>query len=446
MSTHIMDSHVFGDMWSTPESRDILNESRVFEEWTLILRTLASSQSELGIIPKEAAENIEAMCSIAEKDLENLRNKYAETGHSILGFIQTIKEKCKPEHGEFLCYGMSVQDLTDTAYSRMLLKVHALVEFELNSILSGLITLSRDHKNTIMAGRTHGQIGLPITFGFKVTIWAQEVIRHLQRLKEIKTRLGVGQLSGGVGSLSAFGNKGIKLQNLFFKALELRPPEISWTNSRDCFSEFFNLLALISSTFGKIGKEVYNLQRPEIGELREGTSGSVVGSITMPHKRNPEISEHLATLAKVVRSEASMLLDSLEHEHERDGSRWKLEWCCIPAICNSTAALLKWAKVLLQNLEVVDNRMRSNLDALHGRTASEQVMLVLAQKIGKESSRRLIHKLAQQSSNTHESFRSVLQNNCDVMQHLTSQDLDEAFNYENQIGYCICFVERLERV
>src|SRR6185437_12847357 len=167
------------------------------------------------------------------------------------------------------------------------------------------------HRDTVMAGRTHGQPGAPITFGFKVASWADEVRRHLDRLQQGRPRWLVGQLGGAVGVLGFFAPNGAELG--------LQDPGISWLSARDRIAEFGTVLALISGTLARIGNEVYELQRPEIGELREPTTADAVGSITMPHKRNPEGSEQLDTLARLVRANAGVLLEGLVAGHERDG-------------------------------------------------------------------------------------------------------------------------------
>jgi adenylosuccinate lyase len=176
-----------------------------------------------------------------------------------------------------------------------------------------------------MCGRTHGQPGLPITFGFKAATWLDELERHRQRLSEMKPRLEVGQLGGGVGSLSSLGSHALALQKTVLQRLGLNAPAISWTSTRDRYAEWLNVLAMMTSTGDRIGQEIVNLQRPEIGELSEGFIAGAIGSITMPQKRNPEISEHLGSLSRVIRHHAAHMAENLVHSHERDGRSWKGE-------------------------------------------------------------------------------------------------------------------------
>ncbi len=264
----------------------------------------AHGWKEFGLIPPGAAQAVATTCRTVELDtafFEEVRAGFEATNHSTLGLIHALQRRCPGNSGEWLYYGATVQDITDTWTSLVLQGVREIISRELKEIEANLSRLAAVHRDTVMAGRTHGQIGLPITFGFKAAIWAMEVRRHRQRVVELASRLNVGQLAGGVGSLSSLGPRALELQKSFLARLGLDAPAISWTTARDSLAEWFNLLALIASTGDKIGHEVYNLQRPEIGEVSEGFASGTVGSITMPHKRNPEISEHLGTLARVIR-------------------------------------------------------------------------------------------------------------------------------------------------
>jgi adenylosuccinate lyase len=313
----------------------------------------------------------------------------------------------------------------------------------LRAIEGNLLKLAEAHRDTVMAGRTHGQIGLPITFGFKAAVWASEVRRHIQRMKEIKPRLEIGELAGGVGSLSSLGPRGLELQAKFLARLGLRPPDITWVNARDVLVEWFHLLTLLSGTADKIGHEVYNLQRPEIGEVTEGFVPGTVGSITMPHKRNPEIAEHLGTLARLIRHNVNALAESLAHEHERDGRSWKVEWGVIGPACGMTGALLRLSKTMCAHLEVDSARMLANLDATQGGVLSEGVMLALAKFVGKQTAHDLVYNSAMTAAKNHRLLKEALLENPAVAQHLSVAELDALFDYRRQIGLCSQFVDRM---
>jgi adenylosuccinate lyase len=240
-----------------------------------------------------------------------------------------------------------------------------------------------------MVGRTHGQPGAPITFGFKAASWADEVRRHLDRLREGRPRWLVAQLGGAVGVLRFVGDEGPAVRAAFCAELGLSDPGISWLTARDRLAEFANVLAMICGTLARIGNEVLELQRPEIGELREPTNHDAVGSITMPHKRNPERSEHLDTLARLVRADAGVLVEGLAQLHERDGRGWKAEWVAFPEVCLLSGVALQTAKQLLQGLEVDVEAMAANLRTQVG---SERVLAALSARLGKHEAQARMHE------------------------------------------------------
>src|SRR5258708_961887 len=303
MPVHIADSLIYRGSWGTDETRAIFDDEPRTRAWLEILACLAEAQAEVGLIPVEAAREVARTCRELPLDagfFDEVRQGFEATNHSTLGLIQAVQRRCPGTSGEWVYYGATVQDLSDTWTMLALKQVWGIARRNLLAIEANLLALAAEHRDTVMAGRTHGQPGLPITFGFKTAIWASEVRRHLQRLKEIGPRLGAGQLAGGVGSLSSLGPDGLVLQEKFFARLGLRAPDITWSTARDVIVEWFQLLTLVSGTADKIGHELYNLQRPEIGELSEGIALGTVARTTMPPKRHPASSDHLATSARVM--------------------------------------------------------------------------------------------------------------------------------------------------
>jgi adenylosuccinate lyase len=290
-----------------------------------------------------------------------------------------------------------------------------------------------------MLGRTHGQPGLPITFGYKAAVWLAEVRRHRERVAEARPRLVVGQLAGAVGTLSAWGSDGPELQRRVLERLGLGVPEIPWTSSRDRVAELVALLALITATLAKIGNEIYNLQRPEIGEVAEAATAGVVGSITMPQKHNPERSEHLVTLARVVRSSADLALEGVVGEHERDGAAWKTEWELLPRACGAAAVALRLGAELLDGLQVDAERMRANVEAQDGYVLAEPVMLALGEQLGPRRAHELVHAAAARGLAAGVSFREALAADLDI----PDLDLDTLLQPETALGAARELVDRV---
>jgi adenylosuccinate lyase len=448
MPVHLSDSLIYRNSWGTEETRALFDDEPRTRAWLEILAALAEAQAEVDLIPADAAREVARICRALPLDaafFEEVRQGFEATNHSTLGLIKTVQRRCPGDVGEWVYYGATVQDITDTWMMMTLNRVWQIAYGELRATEANLLRLAETHRDTVMAGRTHGQPGLPITFGFKAAVWASEIRRHIQRMDEIRPRLGAGQLAGGVGSLSSFGPRGLELQEKFLARLGLRAPDITWTTARDELVEWFQLLTLISGTADKIGHEIYNLQRPEIGEVSEGFTPGTVGSITMPHKRNPEIAEHLGTLARVIRHNAALIAESQTHDHERDGRAWKAEWAVLAETCLAAAKLLALTNTLTANLVVHADRMLANLEASKGYVLSERVMLRLAEKVGKQTAHSLVYETAMKAHEAGRPLKDAVLDNAAITAHLSPETIESLFDYRQHVGLCREMVDRVVR-
>jgi adenylosuccinate lyase len=393
VGTRLTDSASYAHLWGTDELARVFDESARLQCWLDILVGLARVQARLGIVPADAAEAIATGAQVASLDLDYVAEQTRLTSHSTLGLIRGL-QRVLPEHArEYVYLGATVQDLTDTWFGVVLREVGALVWRELRALEADLLHLARTHRDTLQVGRTHGQPGAPVTFGFKAASWADEVRRHLQRLREGRSRWLVGQLGGAVGVLGFFETDATALRRQFCAEVGLADPGISWLTSRDRLAEFGHLLAMVCATLARIGGEVYELQRPEIGELAEPTTATAVGSITMPHKRNPESSEHLDTLARLARSSAAVLTEGMTQLHERDGRGWKAEWVALPEVCLLTGAALRTARTIVRGLEVHAGVMAANLVRHGDALASERVLAGLSMRLGKHQAQAALQEV-----------------------------------------------------
>jgi adenylosuccinate lyase len=390
MVARLTDSRQYAHLWGSPELTAIFDEPARLQDWLDILTALAAAQARLGIIPTESAELIAKHSDASRLDLDYVAEQTRLTAHSTLGLIRAMQQVLPEPAREHFYLGATVQDVTDTWFALVMRRVGGVVWSDLRAIEESLLGLAERHRSTPMLGRTHGQPGAPISFGFKVASWADEVRRHLDRLAEARPRWLVGQL---VGVLGFFEPDGLRLRQEFCAELGLADPGISWLTARDRIAEFAAVLALVCGTLARIGNEVYELSRPEIGELREPTTADVVSSITMPHKRNPEASEHLDTLARLVRAHAGVLLEGTVGAHERDGRPWKAEWVAFPEVCLLSTVALQTARGLLSGLVVDSAAMLANLRRFGDLPASEQVLAGLSRRLGRHQAQQLLHEL-----------------------------------------------------
>ncbi|WP_326644177.1 adenylosuccinate lyase family protein [Streptosporangium sp. NBC_01755] len=368
MSARIADSSAYAHLWGTDELRQIFEERARLQGWLDVLAALARAQAAEGFIPADAASIITDALRVDRLDLDRIARGTRETGHSTLGLIHELRRMLPEAAREHVYAGATVQDVTDTWTSLAMRAVGGIVWRDLRRIEERLLTLAVEHRETPIAGRTHGQPGAPATFGWKAASWADEIRRHLDRLREGAPRWLVAQLGGGIGTLVAYGDRGLAIRARFAAELGLDDPVISWLSARDRIAEFGNVLALVTGTLARVGEEVYELQRPEIGELGEPRPAGVVGSITMHHKRNPEGSEHLNTLARLVRAHAGVLMESVVSQHERDGRAWKAEWVALPEVCLLSGTALALGVGLVEGLEVHSDRMAANVRTYLGDT------------------------------------------------------------------------------
>jgi adenylosuccinate lyase len=322
-------------------------------------------------------------------------------------------------------------------------KAFKVVYDDLYEVEGYLVELAEKYKDTIMAGRTHSQQALPITFGYKAAVWASEVHRHLERMKECMERDFVGQLSGAVGTLAGFGKHAFELQERVIKKLGLMVPDICWHVSRDRVVSIVNMLALVAGTLGKIGNECVTLQKTEFSELEEPWAEGNVGSSTMPHKRNPNAGEGMYSLSKIVKANLLMIHESLIEEHERDGAHWKIEWVALPEAFILTGGILAKSKKVLKNLGVNSGRMLQNLNLLKGLLLSEPVMLRLGEKIGKQTAHEVVYQVSMKTFQQGGSFKDFLLKDPRVSAQITAGELDRLLDPYSYKGYSREIAERV---
>jgi adenylosuccinate lyase len=381
-SSHIRDSLMYGQNWAVEPIRSWFTESRRVASWLEILGAIAQAQADAGAVPRIAAEDIARACACGLSELGHVAERSHATGHSTAGLLEAVRDSVRPEHARYVGLGTSVQDIADT-WTALTMKLTAgRLEQDLETLVGQLTDGAALHRDTVMLARTHGQPGAPVTFGFKQAQWGAELQRHRSRLAECRPRWETAQLGGSVGSLAFWGAAAPEVLAAFARRVGLRAPVLPWGPARDCVAEFGQFAALLGATLAKIGNEIYQLQRPEIGELGESTTSDQIGSVTMPHKRNPERSEQLVTLGRLLRAHASVLLDGAVTEHERDGRGWKAEWVALPDVCCAVTCASGLCADLLAGLEVHADRMHANVAAAGGLALSEHSVRFLEPRLG----------------------------------------------------------------
>ena len=310
-------------------------------------------------------------------DSEQLKHDTENVGYPIVGLVRQLSERLG-EAGRYVHWGATTQDIMDTATVLQLREAVVLIEAQLAEVMATLADLARLHRDTPMAGRTHLQQALPITFGHKVAVWLSALQRSADRLEQAKPRALQAQLGGAVGTLASLGDRGLDVRAAYARALGLAEPDITWHVARDGLVEMVQTLAVICGALGKIGYDVMILMATEIGEVFEPFSSHRGASSTMPQKRNPISSEILLANAKISRDAASLMLDAMVQDLERATGPWHAEWMALPQVCLLTAGSLAQAQFMLSGLIVEQAAMKRNLNSTRGLIVAEAVMMGLA--------------------------------------------------------------------
>jgi adenylosuccinate lyase len=293
-----------------------------------------------------------------------------------------------------------------------------------------------------MAGRTHGQHALPITFGFKVAVWLDELLRQRERLVASRPRVLVGEFGGAVGTLAALGRKGLEIQKRLMARLGLGVPTVPAKTAGDRFAEFFLVLAMLSATLGKIAQNIYNLQQTDVDEVTEFVEGKV-GSSAMPHKLNPVVSGSVVLLGRLLRSRAGAILDYVHPEWEDDHRQGETAWSFGPEVCLLMGAQLALLERLLGGLVVKPENMLRNLERSGGVVLSEAVMMALARTIGRDRAHALVLQISRDAARDKVAFRDAVRAHPDVRRHLGRRALEAALDYRGSLGLSGHFVDRV---
>jgi adenylosuccinate lyase len=438
---HITDSRFHGDSYATAESRQIFCDTCRMQRWLDIEVALAASQADIGVVPVQAFEEIRRAADLGRIDLDKLRDEFRATRHSLVPLLRAFATSCQDGAGDFVHLGATTQDVQDTAQVLEMRDVCDLVDRDLRTLLAQLRTLAVTHRDTVMIGRTHARPALPTTFGLKVAAWIDELCRHMERLADMRRRVTVAELHGGVGTMAGFQGRGMELLRAFAARLGLAVPTVAWHTTRDRTAEFVTTLAMLVATLARIAEEIRTLGRPEFGELEEGWQHGQVGSSTMPHKRNPEACEQVVVLARLARTCATLGLEAMIDEHERDSRALRLEWPAVADVSHYALAALEVLCRVLDGLHVHANRMAQRARQAAGELCSEALMLSLAGRVGKQHAYQLVYDLSQTAQDSGEPLDGCVARCEAVLAHLDEAELATIFDPTRQLGEAATLVD-----
>ena len=424
--------------------KDVFSEDAKLQRMLAVETALARAHAAVGNIPAKAAEDIRKVATPRTVTVERVAQLETEIGHDVMALVLALSEK-SGDAGKYVHLGATSNDITDTALALQLKDALALVEEDLNQLKAALLSLARKHRKTVMLGRTHGQAAIPLTFGLKMAVFALEVQRHLERLREARPRICVGKMSGAVGTGAAFGPRALEIQELAMKDLGIGYEEASTqVVGRDRLAELLALLANVAASAEKFATEVRNLQRTEIGEAAEAFGERQVGSSTMANKENPVTSENVCGLARVVRGFVIPAYEDVALWHERDLTNSAAERIIVPHALILVDDLVPKLAGVFRNLRVYPERMRENLERTKGQVMGEAVMIALVGKgIGRQEAHKLVQDAARKAREKDAHLRDALVADPKVSKLLTKKEIDAALDPDNYLGASAEIVDRI---
>jgi 3-carboxy-cis,cis-muconate cycloisomerase len=443
MPTTLIDSAIFTDIFSTDSMRRVWSDENRTQKYLDIEAALARVQARLGIIPREAAEEINRHCRIEEIDLTKLKHDTETIGYPVLGVVRQLNALCRERLGEYCHWGATTQDITDTATVLQMREALALIEADLEKIAESLTALARKHRDTPMIGRSNLQQAVPITFGYKMAALLAAVRRHRQRLSELRPRVLIGEFGGACGTLASLQKGALETQEGLMKELELGVPDIAWHTVRDSVAEVGCFLGLVGGTLGKLAMDVKLMMQTEVGEVYEPFAQGRGSSSTMPQKRNPISCCYIHAAISVVRQYAAALMDAMVADHERSTGPWEIEWIVLPEAFCLIAGALKQAKFVLHGLEVDERAMRRNVDRTSGLVMSEALMMGLGTFIGREYAHDLVYDLCRESIKSGVSLIDLAAKHPEIGRHADRAALERMMDPSNYLGQAGPMIDRV---
>ncbi|MEA2034945.1 MAG: adenylosuccinate lyase [Euryarchaeota archaeon] len=436
--------HPIDFRYGTPEMRSVWNEENRFASVVAAEVALANAEAAYGLIPETAAEEI--TLHAGEASLARAKEIEDEINHDMMAIVKAVTEVCG-KAGRWIHYGATSNDILDTATGLQIKDSLDLIEIKLKQLLAILLKRSDETKTLVCSGRTHGQIGVPTTYGLRFAIWASEVARHIERLTQMRPRVTVGQMTGAVGTQASLGELGHQVMETMMEILELSPVDVSnQLIQRDRYAEYFMFLANVATTLDKIGIEIRSMQRTEIGEMEEAFGSKQVGSSTMPHKRNPIKSEQVCGLARIVRAMVEPALQNNTLWDERDLTNSSCERVTFPEASILTDHILSVMTKVIEGVRIRPENVRRNLMMLHGVNMAESVMIELTKTgMDRQDAHETVRVASMKALEENRPLSEVISEYPRVTALCTKERIEELLEPDNYTGTAVWQVEMLIR-
>ncbi len=419
-----------------PGLRALYKIENRWQAWLDVEAALARAQAELGIVPAEAAEAIARAARFDQMDRARIDEGFARTAHTIVPLVWELSRLVGDPHGGWVHWGATTQNITQTGDLLVLRQAHAIFRRQIGEALGAMADLAERSADMPVAARTHGQHAVPATFGFKIAVWIDEMLRHAERFEQAAPRIFMAMLGGAAGTFASLGAQGPAVQAGIAKHLGMTQMRVPSRAIGDHLAENICLLGMLAATCGKIGREIYTLMKTEFGEVEEPVPPGTVGSSTMPQKRNPKLCQDIIAAAAEVRSVVPLALESMYTEHEADRTTTLMMDSAEARACIATGDMLARLTEVVRGLTLNPERMRANLDLGGGLIVAEAVMLELGKTLGRQHAHDVVYDAAQAAFVEDRPFSSLLAADERVTQHLDRKAIDALLDPTAYTGLC----------
>ena len=393
---------------SLADVRALFSQRSLWQSWLDIEAALAVVQADLGVIPPEAAREICAKANFDHIDAKLLAEDMQRTRAPVVSLVRALSAACAGDAGGYVHWGATTQNVMQTGRTLLMRRAHGAFMQRYADVLEKLAAFAQQGAAMLVAGRTNQRHALPITFGFKVAAWIDELLRHRDRFAQAEPRVFMSLWGGAVGAMHAFGEHGPEINRRLSQQLGLAPMAVPSRAATDQFAEYALLLALLSASLGKIARELYTLMADEYAEVHEDLGDEVIGSSTMPQKVNPKIAVQVIALAARLRSQVPLALEAMQPTHEGDAANNQMMSAMIDTVCPLAYELISTMDDLLGCLRLAPERMRANLDASGAFIVAEHAMMVLAPALGRTQAHDLLHHAVAQALRQGSDLASLL--------------------------------------
>lgn len=425
------------ERYSRPAMKQVWSDENKFSKWLEVEIAVCEAWTELGVIPRQAMPKIRR----ARVDFKRMNEILKETHHDMTAFLGAVAESLGPE-SRFVHLGLTTNDVWDTALSLQLVKASEILKQDIEDLIVVLVEKALKYKYTPIIGRTHGVHAEPTSFGLKLALWIEEMKRNQIRLNEAQKAIAVGKISGAVGTYATLSPE---LEVKACAKLKLEPAPVSnQILQRDRHAQYVTTLAIVASSLEKFATEIRGLQRTETHEVEEPFEAGQTGSSAMPHKRNPELSERVCGIARVIRGYSLTSMENIALWHERDISHSSTERITLPDASGLLDYSLATFTRIMKGLQVFPKQMKHNIELTKGLVFSQRVMLAL---IDKGLSRQEAYKLVQRNSTKawkgNRNFLTLLKADHEVVAALPVKELEPLFDYDYYLRYVDEIFQRL---